>query len=34
MYNPQTQEIVFNFNDELIKGTCVCKDGELTGAVK
>lgn len=33
MYNPQTQELVFNFNDELISGTCVCKDGKLTGVV-
>ncbi len=34
MYNQETQKLVFNFNDELIRNTCVCKDGKLTGVVK
>lgn len=34
MYNHETQELVFNFNDELVSATCVCQDGKLTGAVK
>lgn len=34
MYNPETKNIVFNFEDELVKGTCICKDGQLTGVIK
>lgn len=34
MYNKDTKDIKFNFDDELIKGTCICKDGTLTGVVK
>lgn len=34
MYNLSTKEIVFNFSDELIKETCICKDGQLTGVIK
>lgn len=34
MYNTQTQQIEFNFNDELIKGTCICKDKKIQGVIK
>lgn len=28
MYNPEQKKIIFNFEDELIDKTCICKDGE------
>ncbi len=34
MYNPETQNITFDFADELVAKTCICKDGQLTGALK
>lgn len=34
MYNHEAEQIIFNFNDELIKGTCICKDGKLIGDTK
>lgn len=34
MYDQNDKNFVFNFADELIKGTCICKDGQLTGVVK
>lgn len=34
MYDPQNQTLTFNFADELIDKTCICKDGQLTGALK
>lgn len=29
MYHSDTHSIIFNFEDELIKGTCICKDGKV-----
>lgn len=34
MYHAENKNFVFNFEDELIKGTCICKDGKLTGVIK
>lgn len=34
MYKPEAKNFVFNFEDELVKGTCICKEGQLTGVVK
>ena len=34
MYNPETKNITFDFADELVAKTCICKDGQLTGALK
>lgn len=34
MYNAEIKNFVFNFEDELVKGTCICKDGKLTGVMK
>ncbi len=28
-YNPQNKQIYFNFQDELINQTCICKNGEI-----
>lgn len=28
MYNPEQKQIIFDFDDELINKTCICKDGE------
>lgn len=34
MINKEQKSIVFNYTDELINKTCICKDGQLTGVVK
>lgn len=34
MYEPEQKIIIFNYTDELIRDTCICKDGNLTGVVK
>lgn len=34
MYKSDRKELVFNFEDELVKGICICKEGKSTGVVK
>lgn len=34
MYNAAEKRVIFNFEDELIKGTCLCQNGNPTGVVK
>ena len=34
MYHPETQNITFDFADEIIAKTCFCKDGQLTGVLQ
>lgn len=33
MYSADSGQIVFDFEDELVRKTCICKDGKLTGVV-
>lgn len=34
MYDAAQKNIIFNYADELINSTCICKDGNLTGVIK
>lgn len=34
MYKQDSKTFVFNDDDEIIKATCICKDGQLTGVIK
>lgn len=34
MYEAEQKTIIFNYTDELIHNTCICKDGNLTGVIK
>lgn len=34
MYEAEQKTIIFNYTDELIHDTCICKDGNLTGVIK
>lgn len=33
-YNPETKNLIFDFADEIIAQTCICKNGEQTGVLK
>lgn len=33
MYNRQTKKLDINFNDEIIKNTCICQNGKLMGDI-
>ncbi len=34
MFNPEQKTFIFNNDDDLIKNTCICKNGQSTGVIK